>query len=70
MGQAMAVVGQEYSYSQYVRGDDTLEYARYLGYLNASDLYPYLVPRSFEAFATELLDGKAAVIFGEVIMLR
>jgi len=64
----MTVVGLDYSYSKFVRGDNTPKYAKYLGYLDAGDLYPDLVPRSFEAFARELLDGKAAVIFERVGM--
>jgi len=63
MKQAMTVIGLEYSYSMFVRGDNSPEYAKYLGYLDARDLYPDFVPRSFEAFARELVDGKAARIF-------
>ncbi len=63
MKQAMTVISLEYSYSKFVRNDNSPEYAKYLGYLDASDLYPDFVPRSFEAFAKELLDGKAAKIF-------
>ena len=63
MKQAMTVISLEYSYSKFVRGDNSPEYAKYLGYLDARDLYPDLVPRSFEAFAKELVDGKAAKIF-------
>jgi hypothetical protein len=64
----MTVVGLDYSYSKFVRGDNTPEYAKYLGYLDASYLYPDLVPWSFEAFARELVDGKATVIFEGVTM--
>jgi hypothetical protein len=63
MSQAMTVIGLDYSYSKFLRGDNTPEYAKYLGYLDASYLYPDLVPRFFESFARDLLDGKAAVIF-------
>lgn len=63
MKQVMTVIGLEYSYSKFMRGDNSPEYAKYLGYLDASDLYPNFVPRSFEMFAKELLDGKAAKIF-------
>lgn len=63
MKQAMTVIGLEYSYSKFVRGDNSPEYAKYLGYLDARDLYPDFVPRSFEAFAKEVVDGKAAKIF-------
>ena len=59
----MTVVGSEYCYSKFVRGDNSPKYAKYLGYLDASDLYPDSAPRSFEAFAKEVLDGKAAKIY-------
>ncbi|TVY42056.1 Isoflavone reductase-like protein [Lachnellula subtilissima] len=61
--QAMTVIDVEYSYSMFVRSDNSPEYAKYLGYLDARDLYPDFVPRLFEAFARELVDGKAAKIF-------
>lgn len=48
MKQAMTVIGLEYAYSKFVRGDNSPEYAKYLGYLDAMDLYPKFVPRSFE----------------------
>jgi hypothetical protein len=63
MKQAMTVVGLEYAYSKFVRGDNSPEYAKYLRYLDSSDLYPEFVPRSFETYAKELLDGKAAKIY-------
>ncbi|KAF7373835.1 Glycoside hydrolase [Mycena sanguinolenta] len=48
----------EYEYSKYVRGDNTPEYAKYLGYLDARELYPEFQPMSFKAFVAELLEGK------------
>ncbi|KAF4631391.1 hypothetical protein G7Y89_g6741 [Cudoniella acicularis] len=66
MKQAMTVISLEYSYSKFVRGDNSPDYAKYLGYFDASDLYTDFVPRSFEVFAKELLDGKAAKIFEEI----
>jgi hypothetical protein len=66
MKQTLTIVGLEYAYSKFVRGENTPQYAKYLGYLDASDLYPDFVPRSFEAFAKELLDGKAAKIFDDI----
>ncbi|KAE9368833.1 NAD(P)-binding protein [Stipitochalara longipes BDJ] len=61
--QAFTFVGLEYRYSMYVRGDNDPEYAKYLGYLDARDLYPDFVPRTFEAYAKELLDGNAVAIY-------
>ena len=48
----------QYSYSKYVRGDNTPEYAKYLGYLDARELYPDFKPTTFKEFVVELLDGK------------
>ncbi|TGO26390.1 hypothetical protein BPAE_0060g00050 [Botrytis paeoniae] len=48
----------QYNYSKYVRQDNTPEYARYLGYLDARELYPDFTPKSFRDFLVELLDGK------------
>lgn len=48
----------QYSHSWGVRGDNTPEYAEYLGYLSAQALYPDFQPRTFEAFTKELLEGK------------
>lgn len=59
MNKTMLVVGLEYAYSKFVRGDNSPDFAKYLGYVDASDLYPDFVPRSFEAYAKELVDGKA-----------
>lgn len=48
----------EYRHSWGIRGDNVPEYATYLGYLNAKELYPNLKGISFEDFVKELLDGK------------
>jgi hypothetical protein len=49
----------EYNFSKYLRGDNTRENAKYLGYLDARELYPDFKPISFEQFLQEVLDGKA-----------
>ncbi|KAL1638115.1 hypothetical protein SLS58_008952 [Diplodia intermedia] len=48
----------DYKYSKYVRGDNQPEYAKYLGYLDARELYPDFRPITFRAFVKELADGK------------
>jgi hypothetical protein len=48
----------QYCYSKYVRGDNTPEYAKYLGYLDARDLYPDFKPVTYREFLKELLNGK------------
>lgn len=52
------LVGYGYMYSWGVRGDNTPEYAKYLGYLDVKDLYPNLKGISYETFLKEILDGK------------
>ncbi|KAJ7777377.1 hypothetical protein B0H16DRAFT_1407000 [Mycena metata] len=49
---------QDYNYSKYVRGDNTLAYAAYLGYLDARELYPDFQPKGFEQFVRDVLNGK------------
>jgi hypothetical protein len=53
-----ALYKYQYLYSKYVRGDNTPEHERYLGHLNAGELYPDFEPRAFESFIDELLAGK------------
>ncbi|PVI03913.1 isoflavone reductase family protein [Periconia macrospinosa] len=48
----------EYNVSKYVRGDNTLGNAKYLGYLDARELYPDFEPLSFKDFVKQVLDGK------------
>ncbi|OJD30594.1 isoflavone reductase family protein [Diplodia corticola] len=48
----------DYHYSKYVRGDNQPEYAKYLGYLDARELYPDFRPITFREFMKDLLDGK------------
>ncbi|EOD51479.1 putative isoflavone reductase family protein [Neofusicoccum parvum UCRNP2] len=48
----------DYQYSKYVRGDNQIEYAKYLGYLDAQGLFPDFQPIKFRDFLRDLLDGK------------
>ncbi|KAE9368234.1 isoflavone reductase family protein [Stipitochalara longipes BDJ] len=54
----IGVMSSQYTYSKYIRKDNTPEYAKYLGYLDAREFYPDLKPKSFEQFVRDLLDGK------------
>jgi uncharacterized protein YbjT (DUF2867 family) len=47
----------EYKISYGIRGDNTPEYAKYLGYLDAKKLYPDLETKKFEEFVKGLVDG-------------
>lgn len=49
---------RDYQYSKYVRGDNQVEYAKYLGYLDAQELFPDFHPIKFRDFLGDLLDGK------------
>jgi hypothetical protein len=53
-----AVGGLEYEVSKYVREDNTPENAKYLGYLDAKELYPDFKTVSFKDFLTELFAGQ------------
>ena len=48
----------EYVYSKFVRGDNTLANAKYLGYLDGRELYPDFQPIKFADYFKELLEGK------------
>jgi hypothetical protein len=54
----MTVLFLEYEVSTYVREDNTLENANYLGYLDARELYPDFKPVSFRSYLAELFAGQ------------
>jgi hypothetical protein len=56
---AMAVLALEYEVSKYVREDNTPENARYLGYLDAQELYPDFKLISFKDYLKELFAGQS-----------
>lgn len=41
-----------------MRKDNTLENAKYLGYLDSRELYPDMKPVGFSKYIEELLEGK------------
>jgi hypothetical protein len=55
----MGLYVAEYRLSWGIRGDNTPEYARYLGYLDGKELYPDFEFTPFESYVGELLEGKA-----------
>jgi hypothetical protein len=59
--------GCEYNISKFIRGDNTSENARYLGYLDARELYPDFKPISFSEFLDELIAGKAKALYSETM---
>ncbi|KAL1868418.1 hypothetical protein VTK73DRAFT_3712 [Phialemonium thermophilum] len=60
----------QYLLSWGIRGDNTPEYAAYLGYLNAKDLYPDVQYTTLETFAKELIEGKGQPVYEEMRALR
>jgi hypothetical protein len=54
----MAASTLEYEVSKYVREDNTPENAKYLGYLDAKELYPDFKPVSFKSYLTEVFAGQ------------
>lgn len=46
-----------------IRGDNNPEYARYLGYVDAKDLYPDFKGNTLEKYFQEVLDGKAKSVY-------
>lgn len=61
MGGAMA----QYYYSLAIRGDNTPENARSLGYLDAQDLYPDMQPRRWKDYVKDLVAGKLTSPYSE-----
>jgi hypothetical protein len=57
----------EYQLSWGIRGDNVPEYASYLGYLDARELYPDFKPITFEEYVQELLGGTATGIYTDRI---
>ncbi|KAK6816110.1 hypothetical protein RU639_009054 [Aspergillus parasiticus] len=59
----LALTMFQYFLSKAIRGDNRPEYAKYLGYLDARELYPDFEPRSFRNYLKEVLDGKAEKVY-------
>jgi len=49
----------QYRYSWGIRGDNTPENAKYLGYLLGKELYPDMEYITFDAYLKDLLNGSA-----------
>lgn len=63
IGRVMHLWGVQYFYSWGIRGDNTPENAKYLGYLLAKDLYPDVKFTPFESYLKELLEGRARKVY-------
>jgi len=53
----------QYKYSIGIRGDNTPKRAKYLGYLDAKELYPDVEVVGLMTFVREMLDGKVRAIY-------
>lgn len=62
---SMGKVSTEYQLSWGIRGENTPEYAKYLGYLTSKDLYPDLSFTSFDDFLEEVVAGKAKAVYSD-----
>jgi hypothetical protein len=59
-------IGSQYQISWGVRGDNTPEYARYLGYLDVKELYPDFDFLKFEPYLMNVVEGKAEPLHAEM----
>lgn len=57
------VVKYQYFNALGIRGYNTPEYAHYLGYVDATELYPDMKVATPEAYCERLLSGKATMIY-------
>ena len=56
-------IASEYDLCNHIRGDNTPESAKSLGYLTSKELYPDFQPRRFEDLVEEVLDGKMTPLY-------
>lgn len=65
VARAQKVINQ-YLLSWGIRGENTPEYAEYLGYLDGKKLYPDIEFTSFESYVQEVVSGKAQGVYDEL----
>jgi hypothetical protein len=58
-----ALTTSQLFYSWGIRGDNTPEYAQYLGYLDGKELYPEFELTKFDDYVKEVLDGTAVGVY-------
>lgn len=59
-------VSSQYMVSWGIRGDNTPEYAKYLGYVSGKELYPDFEYVPFEEFMKEVLAGKGKGVYEQL----
>ena len=62
----LQVIAGQYQRSWGVRGDNTPEYAKYLGYLTSKELYPDITYTKYEDYLKDVVDGKAKSVYEEM----
>lgn len=61
---AMLKLGMaQYKYTLGIRGDNTPEHAKYLGYLDVKELYPDVVVTALEDYIRDSLDGRLETVY-------
>lgn len=60
----------EYQLSWGVRGDNTPEYAKYLGYVTSKELYPDFKPVDFTEYLQTVIEGTAKGIYTDRTISR
>jgi len=55
----------QYKRSLFIRGDDTPEHAKYLGYLDGKELYPDVEVEGLETFMKRMLNGEIETIYSD-----
>ena len=70
MAASMGVIGRQYPRSWGIRGDNTPENAKFLGYVTSQELWPEMEFLGYEDYLKEVIEGKAATVYEERKDLR
>jgi hypothetical protein len=62
---AFKAVSRQYALSWGVRGDNTPEVAKELGYVNSKELWPEMEFVGYEAFLTDVVEGRGEPVYEE-----
>lgn len=66
LGAFLKMTTAQYQLSWGVRGDNTPEFAKSIGYLTSKELYPDMDYTKFEDFLRMVLDGKMKPVYEEL----
>jgi len=70
MAASMGVIGRQYPRSWGIRGDNTPENAKFLGYVTSRELWPEMEFWGYEDYLKEVIEGKAATVYEDRKDLR